>query len=294
VLALAGVSDQARAGALYAAGLMRGEQGDGACKPLLEEAMRLYRRLGDVRAALVTQNSLAVACQLAGDLPAARAHLQEILQEARERGDASALAHALNNLASVTHASGHPKEAVGLYEQCREAFESHGDRLGAAWALDQQGDAARDAGDAAAARACYERSLKIFREQDHGPGVATALSDVARLARQAGDLVTARQRCEEVLALGERVSERAAARLLEELAMLAASDREPRRALVLFAAAAALRVRLGWPVPASERAGNERVIAEQKNALGSEATAAWSEGWRMSAAEALRFARGAP
>jgi len=293
VLALAGVSDKARAGALYAAGLMWGEQGDGACRPLLEEAMHLYRRLGDVRAALVTQNSVAVACQLAGDLPAARAHLQEILQEARERGDAAALAHALNNLASVTHASGHPREAVSLYEQCREAFEARGDRLGAAWALDQQGDAARDAGDAAAARACYERSLQIFREQDHGPGVATALCDVARLARQSGDLAAARQRCEEVLALGERGSERAAARLFEELAMLAASDRESRRALVLFAAAAALRVRLGWPVPASERAGNERVIAEQKDALGGEATAAWSEGWRMSTAEALRFARGA-
>jgi hypothetical protein len=123
--------------------------------------------------------------------------------------------------------------------------------------------------------------------------VATALSDIARLARLSGDLAAARQRCLEVLALGERVSERAAARLFEELAMLAASDRESRRALVLFAAAAALRVRLGWPVPASERAGNERVIAEQKDALGSQAPAAWSEGWRMSTAEALRFARGA-
>jgi tetratricopeptide (TPR) repeat protein len=226
-----------------------------------------------------------------GDLQASRMHLEQVLQEARERGDAANLAHALNNLASVTHASGNPREAVQLYEQCREEFEKQGDRMGAAWALDQQADAARDAGDLASAHELYERSLRIFRELDHGGGVATAITDLARLARRQGDLATARRRCDEVLALGPFGSDRAAARLLEELAALAAADREPRRALVLFGAAAALRVRLGWPVPASERAGSERLIAEQKDALGNAAASAWSEGWRMDTAEALRFAR---
>jgi predicted ATPase/Tfp pilus assembly protein PilF len=292
VLALPGVSDKARAGALYAASLMIGEQGDGArTRPLLEESVALYRKLGDARAALVAQNSLAVACQLMGDLQAARTHLEQVLQEARERGDASNLAHALNNLGSVTHASGNPREAVQLYEQCREEFEKQGDRMGAAWALDQQADAARDAGDLASARELYERSLRIFRELDHGGGVATAITDLARLARRQGDLATARRHCDEVLALGPFGSDRAAARLLEELGALAAADREPRRALVLFGAAAALRIRLGWPVPASERAGSERLTAEQKDALGNAAASAWSEGWRMDTAEALRFAR---
>jgi len=293
VLALEGASPKARAGALYAASLLTGEQGDGsATRPMLEEATRLYRELGDARAALVTENSLAVACQLMGDLPAARDHLERVLQEARERNDASNLAHALNNLASVTHASGEPARAVELFEQCREVFEASGDRMGVAWALDQQGDAARDAGDSEGARSVYERSLQIFREQGHGGGVATVLTDLARLARRACDLATARRHCGEVLALGDFGSERAAARLLEELGALAAADGQPRRALVLFAAAAALRVRLGWPVPASERAGGERLIAEQKQALGNAAAAAWSEGWRMDAAEALGFARG--
>jgi predicted ATPase len=292
VLALEGASPKARAGALYGASLLTGEQGDGAgTRPMLEEATALYRALGDARAALVTKNSLAVACQFMGDLAAARGHLEEVLQEARERNDADNLAHALNNLASVTHSSGDPAGAVPLYEQCREVFEARGDRMGVAWALDQQGDAARDAGDPAGARALYERSLAIFRELGHGGGVATALTDLARLARRAGDLGTARRHCGEVLALGDFGSERASARLLEELGALAAADAQPRRALVLFAAAAALRVRLGWPVPVSERAGSERLVAEQKDALGAGAGAAWTEGWRMDVAEALRFAR---
>jgi tetratricopeptide (TPR) repeat protein len=292
VLALGGASPKARAGALYAASLLTGEQGDGAAtRPMLEEATALYRELGDAHAACVTQNSLAVACHLMGDLEAARGHLEQVLRDARERNDEDNFAHALNNLASVTHASGDPVAAVRLYEQCREVFESRGDRMGVAWALDQQGDAARDAGDPEAARALYERSLSIFRELDNLAGVATTLTDLARLARRVGDPETARRHCGEVLELGDIGSERAAARLLEELAALAAADAKPRRALVLFGAAAALRVRLGWPVPVSERAGNERLIAQQKDALGAEAGAAWSEGARMDAAEALRFAR---
>jgi predicted ATPase len=292
VLALEGASPKARAGALYAASLLTGEQGDGpSTRPMLEEATALYQQLGDARAALVAKNSLAVACQFMGDLDAARKHLEEVLQEAREHNDADNMAHALNNLASVTHSSGDPAAAVRLYEQCREVFEARGDRMGVAWALDQQGDAARDAGDPAGARALYERSLSIFHELDHLAGVATTLTDLARLARRVGDPETARRHCGEVLALGDIGSERAAARLLEELGALAAADGKPRRALSLFGAAAALRVRLGWPVPVSERAGNERLIAEQKDALGAAAGAAWSDGARMDAAEALRFAR---
>jgi tetratricopeptide (TPR) repeat protein len=292
VLALEGASPRARAGALYAASLMSGEQGDGAAtRPLLEESVALYRGLGDDRAALVAQNALAVACQLVGDLPAARAHLEEVLRDARRLDDADNLARGLNNLASVAHASGDPAEAVRLYGECRKVFEARGDRLGVAWALDQEGDAARDGGDPAAARALYERSLAIFRELDNRGGVATTLTDLARLARREGDLATARRRCQEALALGEIGSDRAAARLLEELATLAAGDQKPERALVLFAAAAALRTQLGWPLPASERRGSEQLIDQQKNALGTAASRAWSEGWRMSAAEALRLAR---
>ena len=292
VLALEGVSPSVRAGALYAAGLMAGEQGDGAgTRTLLEESVALYRGLGDVRAAAVAQNALGVACQQMGDLAAARANLEEVLREARRLADADVLARGLNNLASVAHSSGNTAEAVRLFDESRTIFGERGDRLAVAWTLDQQGDAARDGGDPAAARALYERSLAIFRELDNRGGAATALTDLARLARREGDLEAARQRSQEALALGEIGSDRAAVRLLEEVAALAAGDHEAHRALVLLAAAAALRTRLGLPLPASERHGSEQLVAEQKDALGGQASRAWSEGWRLSAAEALDLAR---
>ena len=292
VLALEGVSPSVRAGALYAAGLMAGEQGDGAgTRALLEESVALYRGLGDARAAAVAQNALGVSCQQMGDLAAARAHLEEVLREARRLADADVLARGLNNLASVAHSCGQTAEAVRLFDESRTIFGERGDLLAVAWTLDQQGDAARDGGDAAAARALYERSLAIFRELDNRGGAATALTDLARLARREGDLEAARLRCQEALALGEIGSDRAAVRLLEEVAALAAGDHEAHRALVLLAAAAALRARLGLPLPASERHGSEQLVEEQKNALGGQASGAWSEGWRLSAAEALELAR---
>jgi hypothetical protein len=44
-------------------------------------------------------------------------------------------------------------------------------------------------------------------------------------------------------------------------------------------------------VPRSEREASERLVNDQRAALGAAAGAAWSKGWRMDAAEALRFAR---
>jgi tetratricopeptide (TPR) repeat protein len=120
-----------RAQALYAASLLTGEQGDGpTTRKLLDESVALYRDLGDERAALVALNALAVACQLMGDLGAARTHLESVLREARRLDDADTVARALNNLGSVAHATGELAEARRAYEECRALFEERGDGPG--------------------------------------------------------------------------------------------------------------------------------------------------------------------
>ena len=55
-----------------------------------------------------------------------------------------------------------------------------------------------------------------------------------------------------------------------------------------------LRAELGWPVPASERPRSERLIQDLRAALGNDAVTAWSHGWRMTAEDAMRFARSGP
>jgi len=289
VLALPGASTKTRAGALYSASLLT--PAGVAAQPLAEEAVALYRRLGDDRAAIVTLNALSVAYQTMGDLPAARRVLEEALVEARRLGDLENVARCLNNLASVAHTAGDRAEALRLYEECRATFEGRGDRVGVAWALDQAGDVARDAGDNASARSFYEQSLAVFRELGDKTGVASALADLARLARRQGDLQTAALRCREALALPGTGSQRADVLLLEELASLAAATGGPERALVLFAAAAGLRTRLGWPSPPGDREPTARLIEAQRDKLGSGAVGAWGQGWRMNAEEAVQYAR---
>jgi tetratricopeptide (TPR) repeat protein len=289
-LALPGASPHTRAHALYAAGLVTGEQGDGpTTRAFLIESVGLYRELGDERATLVGLNALAVACQLMGDLVAARTHLETVLREARRLGDMHTVARGLNNLGSVAHARGDLDEARRAYEECRAAFAECGDRTGAAWAINQGGDVARDAGDLAEAGALYADSLRIFREAGDVEGVATALADLARLAREDGDLSQARACCREVLALGS-IGGRALVRVLEELAALAAAAGAAERALVLFAATAGLRNRLGRPAPVAKRRGTWRVIEDQRARLGHAASEAWSRGWHMSAEQVLRYA----
>jgi predicted ATPase/serine/threonine protein kinase len=289
-LALAGARPHTRAQALYGASLLTGEQGDGpTTRALLTESVALYRELGDERAALVALNALAVACQLMGDLAAARTHLEAVLQEARRGGDAENVARCLNNLGSVAHATGDLAEARRLYEECRAVFEERGDRTAAAWAINQGGDVARDAGNLSEAGALYDDSLRIFREAGDVDGVATALADLARLAREDGDLLRARARCKEVLATGS-IGRRAMVRVLEELAALAAASGEPQRALVLFAAVAGLRGRLGMPAPVTKRRSTWRLIEDQRARLGHTAPAAWSRGWHMSDEEVMGYA----
>jgi tetratricopeptide (TPR) repeat protein len=289
-LQLAGASPHTRAEALYAAGLVTGEQGDGpTTRTLLDESVALYRELGDVHATLVTLNAVAVACQLMGDLAAARTHLETVLREARRLGDAHTVARCLNNLGSVAHATGDLAEARRSYEESRAAFAGQGDRTGAAWAINQGGDVARDAGDRSEAGALYAESLRIFREAGDVDGVATALADLARLAREDGDLDRARARCREALAMGS-IGRRALVRVLEELAALAAAGNAAERALVLFAAAAGLRNQLGQPAPVAKSQWMWRVIEDQRARLGHAAPGAWSRGWHMSAEQVMGYA----
>ena len=79
-------------------------------------------------------------------------------------------------------------------------------------------------------------------------------------------------------------------RVVEELAALAAATGEAERALVLFAAAAGLRNRLGLPAPASKRRSMWRMIEDQRARLGRAAPAAWSRGWHMSAEQVMGYA----
>ncbi len=176
---------KARARALFAAGVLAGEQGDYAsADALIQESLDIARQLGDKQGVAVSLNALAVSARDRGDLAVARSLFEESLVLWRELGDQKAVARSLSNLANVVKLQGDYARARSLYAECLSIFQGLGDRTGVAWSMNYQGDVARDQGDSAAARTLYEQALAIFRELGDRWGIAGTLADLGSLARE--------------------------------------------------------------------------------------------------------------
>ena len=281
---------KARSRALFAAGVLAGEQGDYASgDALLVESQDIARQLGDKTGVAVSLNALAVLACDRGDVANARALFEEGLVLWREVGDQKAVARALSNLANVLKVQGDYERAYALHVECLSIFRELRDRTGVAWSLNYQGDIARDHGDTAAARALYEQSLEIFRELSDGWGIAGTLADLGNLAREQGDYSTARSLYSESIELFQELDhKRGVARLLECSACLSVAQHEAERSLRLAGAAAALRQNIGAPLTHAEQATLEASLQAARKMLSDTAGArAWSEGWALPIEKAI-------
>jgi predicted ATPase len=280
----------ARLRALFAAGVLAGEQGDYAVADvLLKESLEVGRLLEDKRSIAVSLNALAVTARDRGDLAASRALFEETLAKWRELHDALAVARALSNLANVVKLEENYTHARSLYEECLSIFRELGDRTGAAWALNNQGDVARDQGDSEAARSLYEESLATFRELNDQWGIAGSLADLGNLAREQGDYRGADSLCRESIRVFQSLEhKRGIARLLESFACSAAAQSEPDRSLRLAGASAALRQSIGAPLTPAEQAKLERGLDPARLALTTTmGRTVWLEGWVMPVEKAI-------
>ncbi|MFZ3216542.1 MAG: protein kinase [Candidatus Acidiferrales bacterium] len=289
----AAARNKARARALFGAGVLAAEQGDyDSAHRLVGESLEIARELGDRWGVAVALNAMAVNTRDQGDIPAAIALFEESLVLWRELGDRVAVARALSNLANVRKLQGKFSSARSLYEESLAIFRELDDSTGAAWSLSQQGDVARAQGDAAAARSLYEESLATFRELGDRWGIASALADLGSLACDQADYAAA-DSCyaESIKSFQELEHKRGVARLLESFACSAAARRQPERALRLAGAAAALRQKLGAPLPPAEQTRLERNLESARQVLANSAgAAAWTEGWITPVEKAIQDA----
>ncbi len=282
-----------RAQTLFAAGVLAGNQGDYAsAQGWLEESQAIARELQDNSGIAVSLNALAAFCRERGELESARVLFEESREALREVGDRAAAARALSNLASVVKMQGDYARATSLYRECGAIFEELGDGLGAAWSLDYQGDVAREQGDLEAAHSLYEQSLATFRGLGDPWGMAATLADLGNLASDSGDGSQARALFAESMGIFQSLGhKRGLARLLDCFACSAALQSQPERALRLAGAAATLRQTLGAPLSPADHARLEKSLDPARRALpGPASSAAWMEGWAMSAGRAVEYA----
>jgi predicted ATPase len=276
--------------ALFAAGVLAGEQGDyAAAAALINESQDIAQALGDKTGVAVSLNALAVFARDRGDLEVAHILFEASLGLWRELGDQKAIARALSNLANVVKLQGEYVRARALYVECLSIFRGLGDRMGVAWSLNYQGDVAHDQGDSDAARTLYEQGLAIFREVDDRWGIAGTLADLGSLAREKGDYSKARSMYRESINFFQELNHRRGiARLLEYFACLAAAQLEAERSLRLAGAAAALRQNIGAPLTPAEQAKLETSLHAARQTLTHKVSAtAWLEGWALPAERAI-------
>jgi predicted ATPase/serine/threonine protein kinase len=286
----AGASTKLRMRALFAAGVLAGEQGDyTSAAALINESQDIAQALGDKTGVAVSLNALAVFARDRGDVEVAHVLFEASLGLWRELSDQKAVARALSNLANVVKLQGEYGRARALYVECLSIFRGLGDRMGVAWSLNYQGDVAHDQGDSDAARTLYEQGLAIFREVDDRWGIAGTLADLGSLAREKGDYSTARSMYRESIHFFQELNHRRGiARLLEYFACLAAAQLEAERSLRLAGAAAALRQNIGAPLTPAEQVKLETSLRAARQTLTNKGGAtAWLEGWALPAERAI-------
>ena len=292
LLKLAGAASptKVRARALFAAGVLAGEQRDYAsADALISESLDIARQLGDMQGAAVSLNALAVHARDRGDVPVARSLFEESLVLWRALSDQKAVARSLSNLASIVKLQGDNARACSLYAECLSIFQGLGDQTGVAWSMNHQGDVARDQGDSPAAQTLYEQGLAIFRELGDRWGIAGTLADLGNLAREQQNYPIALTLYRESIRLFQELNhKRGIARLLECFACSAAVQLEAARALRLAGAAAALRQNIGAPLTPGEQAKLEASLHPARQALTNTAgVTAWLEGWALPVEKAI-------
>jgi predicted ATPase/class 3 adenylate cyclase len=134
--------------------------------PLEEEAIALYRRVGNQRGAGLALNGIALATQ-AGfhDLARASDLYEESIRILRAAGDERAVLRPLGNLANMQIDRGDFGRARDLTEQCERSVRRLGDFEALVQVLLDLARLAMEVGDLATARACVDEASDLVEER---------------------------------------------------------------------------------------------------------------------------------
>jgi non-specific serine/threonine protein kinase len=231
------------AGALGPFWLRRGHLTEGA--RWLDRALDIGAddRSGWRARALNAAGSLAF---LRNDHAGAASLYQEALDLWRSVGDRAGTAAALNNVARVCHYQGDYNRAEPLYRESAALWRGLGEQRGLGISLSGLGVLRRNRGDDAGAQALLEESLALHRALQDLSGEAQLLNNLARVARDRGDMVRAQALCVESLGLFMKLGDRSGMTwAISNLTIIAQRQRYWTRAAQLIGVTDQIRESLG-------------------------------------------------
>lgn len=264
-----------------------------------EESLQLAERIADphdrqaARAHVLKGAGTVATWQ--GDYVTARQLNEESLALRRQLGDTPGVATLLNNLGIIARFQRDLTSARQMNEESIALFREMGDRWAVGQLLNNQACVASDQGQYAEARALLNESLMIRRQLGDKAGLALSLNTLADVVLDEGRFEDARPLLDESLALSRELGDQTAiAYLMEDYAGLAAAEGKPEKSLQLAGFAAALRESIGAPLPPSEQARVDRMIAPARAVLSeSAALSLWETGCSMSLQAAIDLASSA-
>jgi predicted ATPase/class 3 adenylate cyclase len=283
-----GVAAEVRARALWTAAHEAMMQSDYlAAVPALEEALGIFRELGDDRHAVFAMCELARALSSQDELDRAQRAGDEALAIAERAADERAASAALDTLSMIAGYRGQHRQALALSERSLALRRSLGDRHLITTSANTFGLAAMRVGDLDLAEGAFEECLQLARELGEKPLTAAALCSLGEIALRRDLTTAAAERLVEAHTLyREFGDERDCAECLHALGGVAAAHKLPLEAARLWGAADALRERAGAALTPEEKAVDERFLSAVVAELGPDGlTRARSKGQSLKLAE---------
>ncbi len=236
-----------RARALVAAAELGADHGEARqSSEWAEEALDLYRMVGDVYGEALAQCALASAQQNRGHLERA-ARLLEVCSERFQAGGSTIdVARAAYALAFVATQCGDYDGAEGAARRALSAWEEVGSPCGRAKALWLLASTARYRGELSAAATLSEESLNGFADLSDALSVVHVRLTLADVARLRGEADHATDLYEQALPELERIGDRrCTASTLKNIATLAFEAGHDQRAVDLYTESISIRRDLG-------------------------------------------------
>lgn len=198
--------DSARARVLHSAGVVALGQHDSAlAADYLEQALGLWRALGDPLGEALTLANYANTLVSRGNHPAGLQLLSETLPVFRAQGNSWQVATNLNNMGIVAVYLADYNEARERYRESLRLYEALGDQHGAAIVMANLGEIALLEREYAQAELFYRASLAARAALNNPPGVASMLDVLAHIAASTGRLSCAARLAGAAAALRGRI-----------------------------------------------------------------------------------------
>jgi predicted ATPase/DNA-binding SARP family transcriptional activator len=211
-----------------------------------EQALDLFRGLGDAYGAALAQSALAAAQQNSGHLERAALLLDACSERFQTDGRAVDLARAAYLLGFVQTQRGEYDLAERAVRRAVSLWEKVGSVCGRAKALWLLASIARYRGEFSAATALSEESLEGFADISDALSVVHVRLTLADVARLSGDNTGATDLYQQALPELQRIGDRrCTASTLKNLAVLAGENSEHDRAIDLFTESISIRRDLG-------------------------------------------------